>query len=549
MATEAKSSRNFRWRLILAMLILFHLVQNLVVLDWMSFPPSSYPHFTHHAVLLEAATWGDEQIDPGLVWATNRDMNLMVNTAALLVRLLGPSYLSICLISSIALAALLVGVYALGAFLRSEKVGLVAAALLSCFPAIWGLSRLFEEQLADAALAVWTFYFALRLARSPGLKWAIPLTITLVLDYLWPKEITYLIIQALFVGTAMVGVLLFPGFEEKKALWKRLAWALGAALVAAVLCYGPIREEATAQLAGMRNYYSSEAFTNPDYEYTSIWSNPFAALLYYPYSLLVSHIGLAGIAFMLLTIPAAFWARGVPGRLAMVIWIVIPWIVLVFISKKQDMYAIGLLPGLAMLASIGWDRWPGGIWKGRLTLIFIAGLAILGVHKTLTSGGTLAALEPILHYNVDRYDWPIEQPHEAHLYHHIGKLIEGEARSVYPQKDLVRVGIAKYPNYDFDMISYAAMLRDMDLRLYRMINDLDIVLDTSRPVDLVVMFWPGDIQVGVGFWPKEMYSEFPVPEHLMPDEVERQLDRAGYAPSGSAGPCRFFVPQRILEAP
>ncbi|MDP8255713.1 MAG: hypothetical protein P9M14_08190 [Candidatus Alcyoniella australis] len=537
-----------RWRLLLALLIAFLLAQNVLVLLSIDYPPASYPHFTHSAVLLKAYTLG-EQLSADQVWSTNRRFNLMIGAAALIVRALGPSYLSVCLISSLGLIALLIGVYVLGSMLASERAGLAAAALLSSFPMVWGLSRLLEEQVPDAALAVWTVVCTLGLARRPGAAWAVPLCALLVLDYLWPKEITYLIIQLLFVGPAMVAALLFPAMRERPLRLRALAWTAAAALGAAVICLGSIQAELRDQLASLAGYYTNEAFANPEYEVTSLTAHPFYALLYYPYAMLVSHVGLWGLLCVAACAPWAF-VRRAPGRRLLAIWLLVPWFVLLALSKKQDMYGIGFLPPLALLAAVGWERIPGGRWKAWLSAVALCALLLLGLQRTLEPGGGPSTIKrSMLPLNVDRYDWPIEAPRDGLLYQHVGQQIVQRARELYPDRDPLRIGLAKYPNYDFDPISYCVMVRDPRLRLVRMVNDIDVQLDIGRPVDLVLTFWPSDIQVAVGFWSREAYDEFPVPPELRPDGLARQLAQAGYQPAGRIGAIRFFAPRQSLEEP
>ncbi|MEZ4514780.1 MAG: glycosyltransferase family 39 protein [Chloroflexota bacterium] len=159
-------------------------------------------------------------------WLTNPTLPAFL--LSLPIRLLGPSVLSVRLLSPLVGAATVVAVYAIGRRLWNERVGLVAAVLLAGSHYHLHFSRLGLTNIWDPLLTLLALgLVALAWERQNRLGWLLAGTAVGVNAYFYTS--THLL------PLMLLPLLLLAGWYDRAGLWRQKGHILAAALLALVI--------------------------------------------------------------------------------------------------------------------------------------------------------------------------------------------------------------------------------------------------------------------------------------------------------------------------
>lgn len=297
------------------------------------------------------------------------------------------------------LLLLLYTVYRLGSRLESRGAGVLAAVLVSLFPAIYGNLRHFEPNVpltALVSLSLWWLLLSHRFAhRRYSVLFGLAVGLTMMVDR----------ISGAFFVVLPAGLELLIALSQER--WsvrtralspraRQLLLHLGlAVLMSLVVCgyfyfnfFRLYTEEILPQAVAGEILSTGEQ---------SEFRAPFAltTLLFYPNTLLDGQVGF-GLGLLMLPGLVMSLFRSDRRLRLLWIWLLTPLMLFTIIQKKQLYYTIPILPAFALLSSIGMVRWlEGRLRLGRVGeglslrlpgLLSIAGVLLIGCHQyALTS--------------------------------------------------------------------------------------------------------------------------------------------------------------------
>jgi len=314
------------------------------------------------------------------------------------------------------LALLLVATYGLGRRIAGPSAGLLAAAIVSFYPSIYGNLRHFEPNVALAALAVtaiWALDASKGLQRTgPVVGFALAVAAGLLVDRVSMAPLVA-------VPALVVAIRALRSRGVRRGVWLRIGLA---AAIVALLCGYYYWLFATEHLAEITSQVDGEIDAHGT---RTEHRSPLSPLfwLYYPLSWLDCQMGLV---LALAALAALGRALASPRRKG---WIVLVWVLgglalFTLLGKKQPYYTLPLLPGAALITA----REVLRIRPAGAAAALAAVLLLLGLHQwsTLSFGRPLLPTAgPLLHLAghspvpeawLGRHYQQVRQPHDPGLH-------------------------------------------------------------------------------------------------------------------------------------
>jgi 4-amino-4-deoxy-L-arabinose transferase-like glycosyltransferase len=316
--------------LALAALIALHLGVNLVWLARTTSVDIGLPHNHLYQALAHA-----EGIEGARTWG-NPDSPLYA-LSDLTVALLGRSYLAVTLPQTLLFFAALLGVFLLARAMAGPGAGIVAAALASFTPALFGMSRLYSDLPFGVALTAWCLWLLWR-GRAALWPWPVAAALALLGARAFFVPSNGPLVWLTLVGPALAAWLVFWR-DRPTARRGLLALTLLGATLAAYLVFTGALDPA---------YYVAESGR---FAAASLLDHPHFALS--QFVLLGGYIlgPLLAVAFVVGTFLAV---RGRPeGRWFLLLAVLIPLVVLTIVPKRKDLNLFALLPAIAVLTAVG----------------------------------------------------------------------------------------------------------------------------------------------------------------------------------------------------
>jgi 4-amino-4-deoxy-L-arabinose transferase-like glycosyltransferase len=369
--------------LLLGWIVAVHLAVNLLWLrqDTLDVLRAADGH-AHAVSLLQLLTWldlGGVSALPHALRELHSYYPVMAHLPLALVGLLlEPTALVLRAANALYLIVLLVGVYGVGVSCHGRRAGLLAAALVSLMPAVYGGARTIG--LDFPALCV-TPLAILCLLRSDGLR-----------DLRW---------------AALCGICTGLAALAKGQALLFLAWPV--AFVAAIALWEGRRERSLRPLLGSAVVLGALLAT------TSIW---WAGRLGYLWRIMQSHatgegmmfyegdISLLGgvlhylrtfpflvggvLAVGLLALLPAFW-RGSRQRLVILCWLLLPLVLHIVLKVRHHRYLFPLVPAVAVILGVGLSSLRPRL-RGLGSAALTVGAAVLWLTCSFARSGPLAAV-------------------------------------------------------------------------------------------------------------------------------------------------------------
>lgn len=313
-----------------------------------------------------------------------------------------------CQVNLLFLGILLWSVHRIGSRLGGPWTGALSAVLLSLFPGIYGMTRVYSPQIATAA---WVSLCLLGLLKSDGFRRLLPVlgaALALAAALLtWPIAIAYVAVPA--------AVLFFSGWrinpgDRHAGLANRHAGladrrrVLVHLLGAGILLILPLLPWYLPRLQELFLFYTSETRVVS----LSFGDNPifsFKSLFYYFGALWRVHLGMLFFPVFVWAL-LRFVAHWDKRWILPVSWAGGSWLVLFFVAAKVDRYFIGAVPALALLVAGAVAGLPGRgkkIFAGG-ALVLLGLVSYLGVSfRGQIAQGKMAETPEIVAEEVNRY--------------------------------------------------------------------------------------------------------------------------------------------------
>jgi len=327
--------RKYSGYLLLGLIVLFYFAGNSL---WMKMQHNDYVLCFDDAVHFSAALDAYDNLQQHR-FARNYNAPLPPYITAVLLFLFGKQQVAnvILVANLLYLALALLLTWKIGEYIADRQTGLLAAVLLSLYPAMYGLSRLYGQgEYAVIVAAAFNIYCLLRSRRFTDLKWSLLYGVSVGIGLL--TKDTFI---AFFAGPLLY--IAASALKEKREL------TVYANIVAALFI---------GAIMAMPHYARKEILAKVAHELISENTGPW----YRFENLKIFTIGLSDellsppffLAFLF-----GLWHflqnyKKRDEKAALLLWFLVPWLVLVFMPhRKMTEYSVPYLPAIALMSAAG----------------------------------------------------------------------------------------------------------------------------------------------------------------------------------------------------
>lgn len=325
--------------------------------------------------------------------------NLVFGNNSFVTRLSGIFYLIILILS----------VYLIGKRIHSKNAGILSACMVTLYPSIWGISRLYHIDLALIAVCALCFLFLLYTDKPGNFFYSIFFGILSgIAIYIKPQVMIFLagpFLSLLIKDLASsardrtVGILIGKVMKAVFALaliwlvsypWWHGHWGWVRENLLLHTFYGGAGQPAPERFSG---FYILRSFS-PEW------------LLFYARSALI-YITPAFCAIFILAIFFLRRGQGLKNKSELLLWIIIPYLIFTFTAVKEDRYIFPSYPAVALISAC----FIAGIRNiaKRKALIFI--LLSVGVIQYIFLSFSWQATNLWAHNLFSKYDlWHYHPP-------------------------------------------------------------------------------------------------------------------------------------------
>lgn len=360
---------------VLAFLIVFHIVNNYIVLrqDTVFFQGELETAYRNTVGFLEGLSNERlfEMIDSVYRDTSDHYPSLFVGTAALLLALFGYSRDVAVMGNAPFIAVLLISTYLLGKMLFNRETGLIAAILVSFFPGLISISRTYRADLALAAMVTLSVLF-LAIAEHRSKREGILLGLILGLTALTkPTSALFLVVPALlFIGKP----LLESARAGKSGNIKRLVLNISLIVAVTTLIAGPWYAIHSGRNIGSHRETLPKSLFALEFKGLGSFLSDFLEVN--PLMLLSLHTLKAGT--LLFAIGIVYLLRRQMKHKALLLgWIVLPYIFFLTFEYVEwfwlPRHLIPILPAVALVMAIPLARGPRWL-SGRIPRLAKSGI-------------------------------------------------------------------------------------------------------------------------------------------------------------------------------
>lgn len=317
---------------LLAILILFHLVNNFIILkiDNIPFVYDLFNNYQHSIQNYAAFTRNPIKVfDLGNTHLSYHYPPLLYWSSLPLFLLFGINQDVAAMTNMIFFAVLILSTYGIGKMIRDEKTGLLAAFTVSMFPAIFGFSRVYTVDFIQTALIALTVYLLIKTENFRNSKYSILFGLAFGAGMLSKQTFP------LYISAPLL-ILILSVKERGKDLWKNLF----VSSLIAVIIFAPW------YYLNIRNI-SSYALTNPYFKFM------IEDLFVYIKSLYAYQLLLVYTIIFLLSLPLFLFLKKSLKPLV-IAWLIAPVIIhTIFFEFKFSRYTLPVLPAISIIIALG----------------------------------------------------------------------------------------------------------------------------------------------------------------------------------------------------
>lgn len=357
------------------------------------------------------------------------------------------------------LALLVVSVYSIGAALGDRKTGLLAAFLVSFYPAVFGLSRKYGLDFPLAAMVAFSIALLLRTRNFNDGKKSVLLGITAGLGILVKGQIVLFLAGPFAVSLAASFV------KEKSGQIRRLRnFALMggiALLVSAVWWWGIARD----LLGGYFGHVESELALPLNLAFPAFSFGWWTFYLFY----FVIDISPLLFLFFIMALPVFLFSR-INYKWTLLAWIVVPYVIWTATFQKSYLYFFPSYPAFALITVLGIARLKCRRVRSFIIVVLVVS-ALLQFWQFSFAGVRLIDLpvkklvNPDGHYTV--YHPPVKNNYREVLQGFIEEIEREVGDTRYLRIGLLELESSIWQENTSDTFDYYMRLKDPDFSLYR----------------------------------------------------------------------------------
>lgn len=420
-------------------------------------PPNIWPHFL----------W------PGFVYFITSIFTMLFGLSPFVARFSHGLFLAVIIIFS----------YLIGKACENKRAGIMAAFLISFYPSVFGISRLYDLDFHLMAMVSVAIYLLIKTQRFTDRKYSVLLGLFSGLGILTNGRFLVFIMGPLFY-------VFYSAFADRdssdssnpfKKISNIIIFVFISLGLSSIWWFGNsilFNKTLTHLLVG---YFPGR------YDLFGLKFDPFSMRsIFFHIAYLIDHVS---IYFFILFFISLFWVRmGLNQYIKIVLlWFFVPLFVFTAVSAKWEHYCFAFLPSVAILTAVGVERFPKKIkYAAILLLLTISLLQYFEVSYRFSSG----LIRKMFSYNAASWHPTIfNAPYKRNNYESIMREFAEEIKNSMPESRE-----AEYSELRLGVIdSMDAEINDVLISYYMNVylgNNIDIM---SLPNGVPNVFYPSKV--------------------------------------------------------
>ncbi|MDD5730421.1 MAG: glycosyltransferase family 39 protein [Candidatus Omnitrophica bacterium] len=305
----------------------------------------------------------------------------------------GFSWMKVRMFQFLYFIVLIIAVYLIGKRLRGKQAGVLAAFMVSMYPGICGLSRMYELDFPLTAFVSLTIYFLLASDNFKNKRMSVFFGVCLGISML-------IKLQALFFIFGPLSYVCYRAFFKENQNIKLFLISMALALSISALWWA---NKIKALLVNFRETLTVFYLPHPSSQPSSLnnlWDAVYAAFNGVPYRpftfeyffFYVSHsITQVSVLFSLVFCAVLFFfskSKNLKDKGLLLAWIAVPYVIFTVISVKWARYYFPSLPAVALISALG----IGELRSKTVKTIVVTMIICLGLAQNL-----------VLSYRITKY--------------------------------------------------------------------------------------------------------------------------------------------------
>ncbi len=294
---------------------------------------------------------------PGFMYCVTSIINLIFGLTPFITRFS----------NGIFLAILIIFTYLIGKACENKRAGLIAGFLISFYPGVFGISRLYDQDFYLMAMVSAALYLLIKAKKFTNKKYSMLLGLFSGLGILTNGRFFIFIIGPLLY----IAYLVFMGRRSSsnadffKQISNMIIFLFISLILSSVWWFGNVvllDKVLTHLLVG----YLPDKYNLFDLEYNVFTMRS----IFFHISYLIDHVS---IYLFLLFLISLFWVKKKLNQRIWVIllWFFIPLAIFTLVSAKWEHYCFSILPSVAVLTAVGMERFTKRV-KFAVILFLIA---------------------------------------------------------------------------------------------------------------------------------------------------------------------------------
>ncbi|MFA4988244.1 MAG: glycosyltransferase family 39 protein [Candidatus Omnitrophota bacterium] len=388
--------------------------------------------------------------------------------------------------NSLFMALSVIFTYLIAKECQNKRTGLIAAFLISFYPAVYGVSRLYDLDFFLIAMTAMVIYFLIRSGNFTRRKYSILSGLALGLGILTKGQIVIFVAGPLifmFCSILKNAIMKFQGKKEAahdfkpRYIFNNILIFFVLALGVSFVWWGIHFEE---KIAILMNHlfagYFPDKYNLFGLEF-DLWTP--RALLFHPL-FLVKHVSLP---LFLIFCVSLFWLKKkiTPDICMVILWILAALFIFTLMSAKWEHYCLSLLPAVAILTGIGVERAGGKIRKVLVFSILAVSLVQFYYISFGWTGGVLKQPSSGINFSsTSIYGALPKKNNYQGILAGFSEKIKAGSREKIAEHKVVNVGIIDVIDAEINgfLISYYLDLYLQDIRIWCLPNE-DMIIPHS----------------------------------------------------------------------
>jgi len=334
---------------ILSGIVCFYLINNFIWLRQNTYPggPDEFAHLCFALRFLNSIFYSGVTFPQCFIYETGHWPPFYHLSSLLVSPILGTSHLALVMINTVYLLILSISIYFIGLKLFDKTTGLLAAGLISMYPAIFRYSRVFGPDFALTAMVCLSICLLLYSDYFRNKKFSLLFGISLGIGML--TKWTFILFLIGPLGYILFRTFLSASVKNKQQRFLNISFSLTLGILIAALWYLPAFSRViwrTKMFFWLINYQDFSV-SHPERALFNKLGGVFSYLRF------LNNEQISFLGFISFLGGLFIYSLKCKGKLFLLLWCIIPYFTLSLSSHKEARFLMPLLPAVALITAGG----------------------------------------------------------------------------------------------------------------------------------------------------------------------------------------------------